>query len=776
MQENHYSESKSDKKDSIDLREIFEIYFRQWKWLVLGLFISLTLAFIYLKYATYRYEVYASVLINDEETGGGSYSELSVFQDLGLLGVPKTTLDTEMGVLKSRTLMESVVEELGINFTYYVTENLRKKEIYKTEVPFKINVLLNDSIVNSMDASFKVRMTSDSNFELLDADDTMISKGGFGERVAFGMGDLILTPKEFGVINQDQEITVLIRRVADVAIDYSVRLKIVPDNIKSKLLVISLQDAVPLKAEDILNSLVNFYNNNANQYKSQIAKSADEFIKNRIDDISEELASYDQGVETYKVDNKLSNMESETGITLSSSATIENQIVELNSQLKLINYIASFMESNSNNLVPANLGMVDEITSSNAANYNKLLLERNRLATGANEQNPVIINLNDQIDRLRESIRQSLNNNRSSLEISLGQLRRQEGKLSSKIYDAPKEEREIKDIQRQQQIYETLYLYLLQKREENSISLAGTAPIAKVIDTAYGIKRPVYPKKMIVLVVAALLGILIPVLIIFVRLLLDNKVHSLDEIETAISAPILGDIPKSKSKETIVVSKTERTNIAEAFRLLRTNVDHNLSSFGAHKNVIFVTSTIRGEGKTFVAVNLAATYALLNKKVLLIGADLRRPNVAAVLGMQQKQGLTHYLTKADTQLEHMIVRSDTTSIDVLDASIVAPNPSELLTSKRFDDLMVFAKEHYDYVIVDTAPVHVVTDTLLISHHADLFLYVVKANHIDKRLLKIPQKLYINNRLPNMTLLLNGSNPDMAVSNYGYGETKAVKKK
>ena len=774
MQDNHNSESNSEKKDSIDLREIFETYFRHWKWLLFGLFVSLALAFLYLKYATYRYEVYASVLINDEETGGGSYSELSVFQDLGLLGVPKTTLDTEMGVLKSRSLMESVVEELGINFTYYVKENFRKKEIYKKEVPFKLNILLNDSIVNSMDATFKVKMTSDSNFMLLDSDDNTISKGVFGERVAFGLGDLIITPKEFGVIKKDQEITVLVRRVADVAIDYSVRLKIVPDNIKSKLLVISLQDAVPLKAEDILNSLVNFYNNNANQYKSQIAKSADEFIKNRIDDISAELASYDQGVETYKVDNKLSNMESETGITLNSSATIENQIVELNSQLKLINYIASFMDSNSNNLIPANLGMVDEITSSNAVNYNKLLLERNRLATGANAQNPVIINLNDQIDRLRESIRQSLNNYRSSLEISLGQLRRQEGKLSSKIYDAPKEEREIKDIQRQQQIYETLYLYLLQKREENSISLAGTAPIAKVIDTAYGIKSPVYPKKMIVLVVAALLGVLIPVLIIFVRLLLDNKVHSLEEIETAISAPILGDIPNSKSKDGIVVSKTERSNIAEAFRLLRTNIDHNLSSISKDKKVIFVTSTIRGEGKTFVAVNLASTYALLNKKVLLIGADLRRPNVAAALGVEQKKGLTHYLTTADTRLEDIIVKNNISTLDVLDASIVAPNPSELLTNDRFTDVMTYAKEHYDYVIVDTAPVHVVTDTLLISHHADLFVYVVKANHMDKRLLKIPQKLFINDRLPNMTLLLNGSDPENAVSNYGYGETNATK--
>ena len=774
MQENHQFDSNSDKKESIDLRDIFDTYFQHWKWLLVGFVISLALAFVYLKYTTYQYEAYASILINDDESEGGSYSELSVFQDLGLLGVPKTTLDTEMGVLKSRTLMEKVVKELGLNFTYHIKEGFIDKEVYQTDVPFKVNVLLNDSIVNKLETDFTIRIDNDSQFSFIDEDDAVIKKGVFGERVDLEFGDLIITPKDFGTLKSGQEISVQIQPVQDVAVDYAVRLKIEADNIKSKLLIISLQDPVSLKAEAILNNLVNFYNQNANEYKRQIAKSADEFIKNRIDDISTELASYDQGVETYKIDNKLSDIESETGIILSSNAAIENQIVDFTSKLKLVNYISDFMDSNTNNLIPANLGMVDDITSNNAKNYNMLLLERNRLSAGATSENPVIVNLNEQLVRLRTGILQSLNNYKSSLQISLSEARRQEGRLSSKIYDAPKEEREIKDIQRQQQIYETLYLYLLQKREENSISLAGTAPIAKVIDTAYVKKRPVSPKKMIVLIVAGLLGLLVPIFIIFARSIFNSNINSIEDVETVVKAPVLGDIPKAKFKKQLVVSKLERTSIAESFRLLRTNIDHLLSETNRESKVILITSTMRGEGKTFVALNLASTYALLNRKVLLIGADLRRPSLAKALGVKQEKGLSHFLDNTDLQIKDVIVNYENSSLDVLDAGIVAPNPSELLTNNRFDEVMSYAKENYDIVIIDTAPVHVVTDALLISAYADLTVYIMRANYLDKRLLKIPQKLYNNNRLPNMTVLLNSTNPKNVISNYGYGNAKAKK--
>jgi capsular exopolysaccharide synthesis family protein len=772
MKKNIYTTSVSSKNDKINLREIFEKYYYHWKWLLFSFIISIASAFLYLKYTTYQYEVSSIILINDGDSSGGSYSELSVFQDLGLLGVPKTTLDTEMGVLKSRSLMEKVIKELDLQITYYIKKGFTTKEIYKDEVPFKLNLTLDDSISKPLDTLFSIKAKSKTQYTLSDSKGNLISNGIFGESISCKFGNLTTTPKVINNVKIGQEIFVKISPLEDVAINYIDRLKIVPENIKSNLLIISLQDPVRLKAQTILDNLVRSYNKNAIEYKTQIAKSTDEFIKNRIDDISVELTNLDQGVETYKIDNRFSNTDSETGIVLASNAEIGNQIVELTSQIKLIDYVSDYMNSNKNDLIPANLGVVNEITSQNMVNYNKLLLERNRLSGGANNMNPIIINLNDQISRLRESIVQSLINYKSSLEISLNATKTQEGRLTSKISAAPKKEREIRDIQRQQQTIETLYLYLLQKREENSISLAATAPIAKIIDTAYGRKTPVSPRKMIVLIVASLLGLLIPVFIILVRSILDNKVHNAEDVEDLVKAPILGDIPHAKSKNKLVVSERVRSNVAESFRLLRTNINFMLSATDKGAKVIFVTSTLRGEGKTFISINLASTFALLNKRVLLIGSDIRMPKIATYLNIKQEKGLSHFLMDRDLQLEDIIMHHEKSNIDILDTGIIPPNPSELLINGRFDEVIAYGKQHYDYVIIDTSPVNVVTDTLLLRHHADLFVYVIRANYLDKRQLKIPKKLYKNKRLPNMTLILNDTNVKKGGNEYGYGETGA----
>ena len=770
MKENISHNSISSISDKINLREVIEKYYYHWKWLLFGVLISLASAFLYLKYATYQYEVSATILINDGDNGGGSYSELSVFQDLGLLGVPKTTLDTEMGVLKSRALMEKVIKDLNLQITYYVKKDFLLKEIYKEEVPFKLNLLLDDSIIKPLDTLFSIRAKSETQYTLSDSNGDLINLGVFGESISCKFGNLTTTPKVIDNIKIGQEIFVKISPLDEVAMNYIERLKIVPENNKSNLLIVTLQDPVRLKAQNILDNLVSSYNQNAIEYKSQIAKSTDEFIKNRIDDISVELTNLDQGVETYKIDHRFSNADSETGIVLASNAEIGNQIVELTSQITLINYVSDYMNSNKDDLIPANLGLVNEITSQNMVNYNKLLLERNRLSGGANKMNPIIINLNDQITRLRESIIQSLINYKSSLEISLNAAKLQEGRLTSKISAAPKKEREIRDIQRQQQTIETLYLYLLQKREENSISLAATAPIAKIIDNAYGRKTPVSPRKIIVLIVASLLGLLIPIFIILIRSILDNKVHSSEDVEEVVKAPFLGEIPDAKSKKKLVVSEEARSNMAESFRLLRTNINFMLSGANKEAKVIFVTSTVRGEGKTFISINLASTFALLNKRVLLIGSDIRMPKIATYLKIKQEKGLSHFLIDRDLQLADVIIHYEKSNIDILDTGIIPPNPSELLVNGRFDEVIAYGKKHYDYVIIDTSPVDVVTDTLLLGHYADLFVYVIRANYLDKRRLKIPKKLYKNKRLPNMTVILNGTNYKKGGSYYGYGET------
>ena len=564
------------------------------------------------------------------------------------------------------------------------------------------------------------------------------------------------------------EIVVKIRPLEKVAIDYKNRIIISPESKLSNLLIISLKDPVKDKAIDILNNLVIHYNKEAIEDKAQITKSTEKFINNRIDDISVELTNLDLGVQAYKVENKLSDMASEAGIVLQSNAELNNQIVDLTSQIKLIDYVIDYMKTNKDELIPANLGTLNESTSQNTLNYNQLLLERNRLLAGANEKNPIVINLNNQIASLRESIDQSLRNSRSSLSISLNEARIQERGLSSKIYSAPKKEREIKDIQRQQQIIETLYLYLLQKREENSISRAVTTPNSKVIDRAYGSYIPVSPNKMIIYIAAFFLGIFVPISIIYVRMLLDNKIHTREDVESMVKVPIIGDIPTNKSKKMFVISEQDNSNVAESFRMLRTNVNFLLPGNAREAKTIFITSTIGGEGKTFIAINLASALALLDKKVLLIGADIRKPKIATYLNTKQEKGLAHFLIDNSLKVIDIIGHHDKTNLDILETSNIPPNPSELLSNGRFDEVIAYGRANYDFVVVDTAPVNVVTDTLLMGHHADLFLYVIRANFLDKRLLNIPKMMQEKKRLPYMALLINDTNYEKKGYGYGYG--------
>jgi capsular exopolysaccharide synthesis family protein len=763
-----YIDDSEQQDDEINLREAFEKYSYHWKWFVLGVFIALAAAFIYLRYATYQYEVSSTILIDDKDNGGGLTSELSAFEDLGLLSGSKTSLDTEMGVLKSRTLMERVIKELNLQVTYYSKGRIGTNEVYKSEVPFNVNLFVNDSILYTLDTTFTITAFASTRFVLKDSDGNQAGQGVFGENIQSEFGSMIITPTNINSVKEGQEIMVRIKPLEEVAIAYKKLINIAPESKKSSLLILSLKDPVKKKAEAILDNLISYYNKDAIEDKSQIAKNTDVFINNRIDDISVELTNLDMGVENYKTENKLSDIASEAGLVLQSNADLTNQIVDLTSQIKLIDYVIRYMKSNKDELIPSNLGVLNESTGQNTLNYNKLLLERNRLMAGANEKNPIVINLNDQITRLRESIDQGLRNSRSSLSIALNEARIQENRLDTKISSAPKKEREIRDIQRQQQIIETLYLYLLQKREENSISLAVTAPNAKIIDRAYGSDIPVSPKKMIVYIVALLLGLIVPFMVIYIRLLLDNKIHTLEDVEAVVKAPILGDIPMTRSEKKVIISEQDRSNVAESFRLLRTNVNFMLPGAKDAAKTIFITSTIGGEGKTFIAINLASALALLNKKVLLIGADIRKPKIATYLNTKQEKGLTHYLIDTSLKVADVIVHHKETNLDVLETGIIPPNPSELLTNGRFDEVIAYGKANYDYIIIDTAPVNIVTDTLLLGHHADLFIFVIRANFLDKRLLKIPKTMYENKRLPNMAVLINDTNYEKRGYGYGYG--------
>lgn len=765
------------KNDTINLREALKKYSYYWKFFLLGIALSVTCAFLYLKLASNKYEVSSTVLINVKD-GGGNGSETSVFDDLGLFSGSKTSLDTEIGILKSKTLIERVVKDLGLNIAYYTKHNFVFKEVYKDEVPFKINFFVNDSILNQLNTSFSIITKSTTKFTLTDENGNEIKACSFGETISGEFGDFVVTPIDVNAINIGETTVIKISPLEEVAIAFKKRIKITAEDLKSNLLSIKLQDPVKIRARKLIDSLVSYYNKDAAEYKSQIAQNTDEFINNRIEDIFVELTSLDQGVETYKIENRLSNIDSESDLVLASNATLSKQIVELNSQIKLIDYVMQYMQTNKDELIPGDLGLINENTSQNIAKYNNLLLDRNRLLKGASKENPIVLNLNDQIISLRGSIDRSLVNTKSSLTISLNEARNQEYKLNSKISATPKKEREIKDIQRQQQIIETLYLYLLQKREENSISLAVNAQYAKIIDKAYGSNVPVAPRKMIVLIGAILLGLLVPALLIIFKSLFDNKVHTLEDLEGFIKAPILGDIPSAYTKKDIITFNHHKNDVvSESFRLLRTNVIHELSLLGNGANTIFIGSTVRDEGKTFVALNLGVALTLLNKSVLLIESDMRNPKTTAYLNLKKGKGLTNFLTDNDLQISDIIRQhKKINNLDIIEAGAASKSPSELLNSPRFKDLLDYGKQHYDYVIVDTSAINVATDTLLIGHLANLFVYLIRANYLDTRMLNIAKKVIEDRRLQNVALIMNDTNYEKRGydSNYSYGKVGGKK--
>ena len=432
-------------EDEIDLREVYEKFRYNYKWFILGVVLALLATYIYLRYTPNQYEVNASILIDDKENGGGMNSELAALVGLGLLGDTKTSLDTEIDVIKSRTLMQRVVKDLKLNVTWYIDGRVRLYEQYKN-IPFHINFLVKDSIFYTLDTAFTITALSENQLVLKNKEDDRSVNGVFGETIKCDFGDIIVSPSNIKKIETGKVFLVKIDPLKSVANDYLERISIAAKSKKSSVLVLSLKDPIQQKAIAVLNNLVAQYNNAAVEDKQKIAKNTEDFINNRIADISKELTNVDMGVENYKIKNKLTDLNKEAGLVLESGSALQKRIVDLTSQIKLIDYVQAYMKKNLEDLIPANLGLKDEMTSQSTLNYNKLLLEKNRILMSSSKRNPTVINLEAEISNLRGSINQSLVNLRSSLSIALNEAKLQERRLDTKKAKAPKQEREFQDI------------------------------------------------------------------------------------------------------------------------------------------------------------------------------------------------------------------------------------------------------------------------------------------------------------------------------------------
>ncbi|PXY42558.1 tyrosine protein kinase [Flavobacterium cheongpyeongense] len=777
-----YNDEVEGEINDVNLREQLDKYVVHWKWFVLSVFLCLVFAFLYLRYTAPSYEASTSILVKDEKKGG-MLSELSAFSDLGLGGGSVNNVDNEIEILKSRTLVESTVKRLNLNISLQVEGNVVDRDIYG-DSPISIYFLNKTELFDEANVTLKLDLLSDDGFALenakVDEDEVenviLSSKKQFkfGEKIPTSIGVLIISKTAFykqNYIGKDKPIRIIISPLESVTASFRNKLSVEPISKTSSVVNVSITDPVQEKAEDFLDTMIQIYNADAAEDKNFISENTSKFISERLALITEELGGVEQDVETFKKANRLTDIESEAKLFIQGSNDYDKKGVETEIQLNVVSSLLDFIKKSTNaDLLPTNI-ITDNGAGGLISSYNQLVLERNRILKSATTENPSVIKLDTQISSLKANVATSLRRMQSNLQIQNRDLKSQESILNSKIGKIPVQERQFRVIARQQKVKEELYLYLLQKREETAISLAATEPNARVIDVAKANKVPVSPKKKIVYLAGLLIGLLIPFGIIYGHDLLDTKIKSRLDLEGKTPIPFIGDIPTSDDTYELIKADS-RTSSAEAVRIVRTNLEFMLTKVpeGMAKT-IFVTSTFPAEGKTLVSVNLAATFALSGRKVLLVGMDIRNPKFMDYFAMPNF-GLTNYLSSNDTDVNKYIIKhNDYDNFYILPSGVIPPNPVELLMGKNVDKLFDILKKEYDYIIVDTAPVSLVADTLLVAKNADTFVYVMRANVLEKRMLSIANTFYKEKKLPNMCIVLNDTD---STKGYGYGYGYGVK--
>jgi tyrosine-protein kinase Etk/Wzc len=757
-------------EESHAMRNELEKYLSHWKWFVLSAFSALILAFFYLRYVTPKYEVKTTLLIKQDDNMMSS--ELAAFQDLGLFGEGNSNIQNEMQLLKSRTLASSVAKDLNLTTRYFRQGRLKESEVFAEQIPIRLQeVIATNYSTKELDTTLYVQIHSATHFNLLDANKSKIydsleynSSFAIKEKPYTIVQNQYFSENDFG-----KEIRIQVIPIENVVDGLVKEVQVIPvDERMSTVLVLSTQHAVKKKGIAILDRLLDNYTEDAINDKSAVEQKTSEFITNRLQIIKEELFLVDKLAENYKKDNQLTDIVEESKSFFETVNSSDQALFDATTQLKLVDYMVDYLQSQEKSfeLIPVNLGFSDVSISVLTSEYNAVVLERNRLLRNSSPTNPMVINLDAQLKSFQQSLTESLRNLKASLQITLRELVRNDNRINDKIANLPTQEREYKNIARQLGIKESLYLYLLQKQEETEISLAVTTANSKVIDRAYATKLPVSPKPNIVYLAALLLGFLFPFGIFYVKDLFDTKLHSRKDMERLVTAPILGDIPVNSSDEMIVVKEGERSSTAEAFRLLRTNLDFMLTETEKNSKTIFVTSTTSGEGKSFISANLACTLSLSGKKVVLLGMDLRKPKITEYLNVPNQRGVSNFIIDKDMQFQDLgFPMPGYKGMDVIISGVIPPNPAELLLHPKVEILFTQLQAKYDYVVVDTAPVSLVTDTLMISKYADMSIYVSRAGYLDKRMLSFPEMLYNEKRLPNMAMLINASDHQRG---YGYG--------
>ncbi len=775
----NFDSSQAEEASSFDIRTIFTLVVLNWQWFLLSMFIFICGALIYLRYSDATYQMSVKMLIKDEvNSRRGSNQALANMQDLGFI-TNSTGIDNEIEILKSNRLALQTVMDLKLYTEYYTKGRIKEQLIYKVQ---PIDVDIDPAALEKMNDDFRIMLKmrldyKDGKYVLTSRDskrpfDVTFSKLPATVKLKEGTLTFRKNPTDTIGMEDDETMFITIKAPMLTAAMFTKAMTIEPTSKMTSIAQLTLKDKNVDRAADYLRQLSLCYNRQANADKNEIAYKTEEFINERLEKINGELDDTEGKLQNYKKRNNLTELRLDATQVLTQSNEYTTKLAEANTQMQLLGYLNEYIAKPENKyeLIPSNVGLTDPVSSALINTYNQTVQDRNKMLDAASPNSPQVLTMTNNLDRLQVSIREALLQARKTADIQRQGIQQQYNIYQNKITNTPEQERILTQIGRQQEVKSGLYLMLLQKREENSISLAATADKGKLIDDPI-YEGKVSPKGAIILLAAFVLGFAIPLLFSYLIQILRYKIEGHEDVARLTNLPIIADVAiandKAKTTAGIVVHENKNNQTDEIFRSMRTNLQFMLKE---DQKVILFTSSTSGEGKTFNAANLAVSFALLGKKTILAGLDIRKPALGRLFNISDRQqGMTSLLVRDNITWDDVKDQTNPSGVnknlDLLLAGPTPPNPTELLSRDGLKQVIDLLRAHYDYIILDTAPVGLVTDTLQIGKFTDVSVYVCRADYTPKSSFGLINMLAKENKMPNLCVVINGI--DMSKKKYGY---------